>query len=124
MTATVTYNRIHTRWTAMLVAATACAISLAIATPARADQYDFVMALDNRGVYYSSVSDVIDVGKMACRMMRGALGVRGAVNYVARSGFVKLEVGIVVYAAAANMCPDVMLAINAYVNGNRGGADA
>lgn len=123
MVTNLKYGRIQTCWTAMLIALSASAMCLAAATPARADQYDFVIALDNRGVYYSSVSEVIDQGKMACRLMRSGPGIQGAVNYVARGGFAPSEVGIVVYAAAANMCPDVMPAINAFVNGSRG-ADA
>jgi len=53
-----------------LVCGLAAAASLALAAPAHADQYEFVSVLDNEGVYYSSITDVIDQGKMACR--RGA----------------------------------------------------
>lgn len=42
--------------------------ALVVSVPAHADQYDFVVYLDNNGVYYSSVSGVIDAGKMTCRI--------------------------------------------------------
>ena len=38
--------------------------------PARADQYDFVMQLDNMGVSYESILDMIDIGKELCHDLR------------------------------------------------------
>ncbi|MDH6194442.1 hypothetical protein M2272_001071 [Mycobacterium frederiksbergense] len=100
--------------------ATAAAIAgvstLALAAPAHADQYDFVAQLDNRGVYYASITDVIDAGKMACRMLRGGTGVPAALDYVASDGYTRYETVIVVVAAAQNMCPDVMPVLTAYAN--------
>lgn len=91
-------------------------VPMALAAPARADQYDFVAQLDDRGVYYSSISDVIDTGKMTCRLLRGGAGVPAAMNFVARDGYASYETAIIVVAAAQNMCPDVMPVLNAYVN--------
>jgi hypothetical protein len=91
-------------------------IPMALAAPARADQYDYVGQLDDRGVYYASISDVIDTGKMTCRLLRSGAGVTAAMNFVARDGYASYETAIVVVAAAQNMCPDVMPVLNAYVN--------
>jgi hypothetical protein len=85
---------------ALLVGALgACA--LAVAPPAQADDIDYVMALDDAGVYYSSMSDVIDTGKLVCRSLRG-----GGSGLDAASGFNAAEARIVVRAARSNMCPD------------------
>lgn len=104
--------------TGVVVAAVAVGaiIPMALAVPARADQYDYVAQLDDRGVYYSSISDVIDTGKMTCRLLRSGAGVPTAMNFVARSGYASYETAIVVVAAAQNMCPDVLPVLDAYVN--------
>ena len=56
-----------------------CDVSLVgvigVAAPANADQYDFISYLDNNGVYYDSISDMMDLGKAVCTSTRrtGAL---------------------------------------------------
>jgi hypothetical protein len=104
--------------TRVVVAAIAvgAVISMTLAAPARADQYDYVAQLDDRAVYYDSISDVIDTGKMTCRLLRGGAGVSAAMNFVARDGYASYETAIIVVAAAQNMCPDVMPVLSAYVN--------
>jgi hypothetical protein len=86
------------------------------AGPAHADQYEYVSILDNEGVYYSSISDVIDQGKMVCRMLRGATGVPATLNYLAGGGYAPYETGIIVTAAALKMCPDVVPIVNAFAS--------
>lgn len=98
------------------------AVALATAAPAQADQYDYVMLLDNEGVYYDSISDVIDAGKMTCRMMRGGNGVDSAVSYIMTGGHPAYEAGIVVYAASSTMCPDTLPLLQAYIGGSPGTA--
>jgi hypothetical protein len=39
--------------------------AIVVAAPANADQYDFVSFLDNNGVYYASISDVIEWAKLS-----------------------------------------------------------
>jgi hypothetical protein len=43
---------------------------LASSAPARADQYDFISVLDNSGVSYESIVDMIDIGKAICHDLR------------------------------------------------------
>jgi hypothetical protein len=100
----------------MAAIAVGAVIPMALAAPAGADQYDFVGQLDDRGVYYSSISDVIDTGKMTCRLLRSGAGVPAAMNFVARNGYASYETAIVVVAAAQYMCPDVLPVLDAYVN--------
>jgi hypothetical protein len=65
---------------ALLVGALgACA--LAVAPPAQADDIDYVMALDDTGVYYSSMSDVIDPGKLV-NAAEARIVVRAALEHV------------------------------------------
>ncbi|MBU9766055.1 DUF732 domain-containing protein [Mycobacterium sp. TNTM28] len=104
----------------VMAAVVAGVSAVTLAAPAHADQYDFVAQIDNQGVYYSSITEVIDQGKMACRLLRGGAGVPAALNYVARGGYADYETVIVVVAAAQNMCPDVTPVLAAYAKANAG----
>jgi len=83
----ITTYPVHLRAiTVGLCVAAAAVTATALAAPARADQYDFVSMLDNEGVYYSSITNMIDQGKMACRMLRSGAGIPAALDYVAGGG--------------------------------------
>ena len=82
------------------------AVGLAAPATAHADQYDFVLALDDQGVYYSSVTDVIDQGKMTCRILRSGAGVPAAINYLVGE-YAPFEIGVILWSASTYMCPDV-----------------
>lgn len=96
----------------LLLAIPTAAVALALTAPtAQADQYDFVSDLDNNGIYYSSISDMIDVGKLTCGNLRRGMpivGPRGVGAPITRLGYSGLEAAIITYAAASNMCPDQM----------------
>lgn len=91
-------------------------IGLIAAAPAHADQYDSFADLDNNGVFYASITDVIDQGKLACRLMRSGAGVPAALNFVARGGYSDYETGIIVAAASLNMCPDTQPVVRAFLH--------
>lgn len=108
------------RWRASTVAlcvAAAAVTATALAAPAHADQYDFVSMLDNEGVFYSSITDVIDQGKMACRLLRSGAGMPATLDYVAGGGYAPYETAVVVASAAMNMCPDVLPTVRAFLGG-------
>lgn len=60
--------------------------------------------------------DVIDVGKMTCRNLRGGTGVPATLKYVASNGYAPYEIGVIVESAANNMCPDVLPVLNSFLN--------
>ena len=68
-----------------------CDVSLVgvigVAAPANADQYDFVSFLDNNGVYYDSISDVIDLGKAVCTSTRRTGATDMAINGLVAAGY-------------------------------------
>lgn len=107
-----------------LVAGVIALAALVGAAPAHADQYDFVVYLDNNGVYYSSVSGVIDAGKMTCRILRSGGGVPGAMGFLGRAGYERYEAATIVVAAADDVCPDVEPVIDAFLNETAGGKGA
>lgn len=96
-------------------------MALVGAAPAHADQYDFVVYLDNNGVYYSSVSGVIDAGKITCRILRSGGGVPGAMGFLGRAGYGRYEAATIIVAAVDDMCPDAQPVIDAFLNQTAGG---
>lgn len=100
----------------VVLPATVAALVLA-AAPAHADQYDYVSALDSRGVYYESISDVIDLGKMMCGRLRNGVSPQFAPMPALNSGYSKPDAAIMLIAAIDNMCPDQYPVLNAYING-------
>jgi hypothetical protein len=92
----------------VLVAATLAITATSFAAPASADEYDFISALDKNGIYYASISNMIDVGKEACHAMRSHVAGPVIAGGVSRAGGYTLqETNIIMTAAANDMCPDV-----------------
>ena len=89
------------------------AAAVELAAPAQADELDFISALDKNGIYYSSINDMIDVGKQACHGMRAHMDGRIVSAEVASAGgYTQQEVAIILTQAANYMCPDVWPWIN------------
>ena len=96
------------------------ALAVTLAPPAAADPIEYVMFLDDEGVYYESMTDVIDLGKFTCRMLRSGAAVPAALNNVADAGYAPFETGIIVYAAGLKMCPDVLPVIESWAQDGTG----
>lgn len=89
------------------MAAVFTAAAVAFAPNAQADQWDYVTYLDNNGVHYDSVLDVLEVGSFTCKNLRRGNTVdevRGALEQ--HLGFVPAESMYVVAGAVTYMCPD------------------
>ena len=114
---TTYFNRVRMS----LAAGSMALMALIGAAPAHADQYDFVVYLDNNGVYYSSVSGVIDAGKMTCRILRSGGGVPGAMGFLGRAGYERYEAATIIVGAVDDMCPDTQPVIDAFLNETAGG---
>lgn len=93
--------------------------AVAVAAPAHADQFDFVADLDQNGIYYSSISDVIDLGKQLCSVGRsapldGQTMMPRMISLLISKGYKSSQEGmIIVEAAGQNMCPDMLQRLNA-----------
>ena len=98
----------------MLPALAVPVVAVAAAVPANADQYDYVSTLDNNGVYYSSIIDMIDLGKQVCSVGRRAPAtgpgmIAPLVSLISRSGYSSSEEAwLILTSAADNMCPDII----------------
>lgn len=92
-----------------------------LAAPADADEMNYTMVLDNNGIYYSSISDVIDMGKQLCSVGRrapvnGSAMAQGFGAVLRSGGYTsEAEAKIILGAAADHMCPDIIPSINAAV---------
>jgi hypothetical protein len=85
---------------------------VALAPAASADQYDFVLELDNNGVVYTDIMAIMEAGKQVCRAGRAipdpVTAVRTMGSQLAAAGVrSQAELGIAIPAAANSMCPDI-----------------
>ena len=99
------------------LAAAPLTVAVLTAPTANADKFDFISDLDNNGVYYSSITDTIDVGKIMCKIMRveqTPVSVGAAANYGVSQGFARWESATMVVSAATNMCQDALPLIDAF----------
>lgn len=100
----------------LIMSAAAIVAAIGLAAPANADQYDFVSALDNQGVSYNNILDVIEIGKGICHTIRNGGALVSVNSFLSSRGWYSpTERGIIVISAANGMCPDIWPALNAQV---------
>lgn len=75
-----------------------------MSVPARADQFDFIMQLDNMGVSYESMIDMIDIGKQLCHDLRSGATPPVVLGKLRATGFAPAESAIILVSAVNNMC--------------------
>jgi len=80
--------------------------AVVLASPARADQFDFITQLDNMGVSYESMGDMIDIGKALCHDLRSGAAPPVVLGKLHNTGFAPAESAIILIAAVNNMCMD------------------
>ncbi|CAJ1501279.1 DUF732 domain-containing protein [[Mycobacterium] burgundiense] len=80
--------------------------SVLFAGPAQADQYDFISELDSAGVWYSSMVDMIDIGKELCHELRQGVSPPLVLGKLGNTGFAPAEAAIVLMSAVNTMCLD------------------
>ena len=85
--------------------------AVVLSSPARADQYDFIAQLDNMGVYYSSMLDMIDIGKELCHDLRFGAPPPAVLGKLQRSRFAPAEAAIVLLSAVNTICLDAKPAV-------------
>jgi len=101
-----------------LALAFALTVAVANAAPSRADDIDYTIALDDNGIPYESMGDIIEIGKLACSHLRSGWPVTitqavqaGDPNKsvgapITQAGYAPLEAAIITVAAAVHMCTD------------------
>jgi hypothetical protein len=100
----------------LIISAAAIVAATGLAAPANADQYDFISALDNQGVSYNNILDMIELGKGICHTIRNGGALPGVNSVLASRGWYSpTERGIIVVSAANGMCPDIWPLLTAQV---------
>lgn len=102
----------------LIAAASALSAAVALSCPARADQYEFISDLDNSGVSYGSILDMVDIGKELCHDLRNDVSPSAVLGKLRRTGFAPAESAIVLVSAVNNMCPDTAPWVTAWARGN------
>ena len=92
--------------------------AVALSGPAHADQYDFISQLDNAGVSYESMIDMIDIGKELCHDLRTGVTPPVVLGKLQRTGFATAESAIILVSAVNNMCPDTKAEVVGWARGN------
>ena len=94
----------------------------ALSGPAHADQHDFISQLDNSGVSYESMIDMIGIGKELCHDLRNGVAPPAVLGKLQRTGFATAESAIILVSAVNNMCPDPKAEVVGWArnNGNTG----
>jgi Protein of unknown function (DUF732) len=98
----------------------AAGFALAAATAAHADEDSYVVQLDNHGVYYASILDVIDLGKLSCHRMRSGTTMLSTLENVVASDYSRQEAVWIVASAVSEMCPDQFYRTQKYHDDNIG----
>lgn len=73
---------------------------------AQADQHGFITHIDNMGVSYKSIADMMEVGRAVCHELRSGQAPPVVLGRLQRVGFAPAESAIVLTAAVDNMCLD------------------
>jgi Protein of unknown function (DUF732) len=92
--------------------------AVALSGPAQADQYDFISQLDNMGVSYESILDMIDIGKELCHDLRSGATPAVVLGKLQTTGFAAAESAIILMSAVNNMCPDTKAGVVGWVRDN------
>jgi hypothetical protein len=92
--------------------------AVALSGPARADQFDFISQLDNTGVSYESMIDMIDIGKALCHDLRSGVTPPVVLGKLRGTGFAATESAIILMSAVNNMCPDTKAAVVGWARDN------
>jgi len=91
--------------------------AVALSVPAHADQYDFISQLDNSGVSYPSMVEMITIGQL-CHDLRSGVAPPSVLGKLQRTGFAAAESALVLLSAANNMCPDTKADVVGWARGN------
>ena len=96
----------------------ATCVAVALSDPAHADQHDFISQLDNSGVSYESMIDMIDIGKELCHDLRNGVAPPVVLGKLQGTGFAPAESAIILTSAVNNTCPDTKAEVVGWARNN------
>ena len=92
--------------------------AVALSGPAHADQYDFITQLDNMGVSYESMLDMIDIGTELSHDLWSGATPPVVLGKLQKTGFAPAESTIILISAVNNMCSDSKSAVVGWARDN------
>ncbi|HEY7053352.1 MAG TPA: DUF732 domain-containing protein [Mycobacterium sp.] len=93
--------------------------AIGFATPANADQYDFISRIENAGVSYTSITGMLSLGRAVCHDLRIGNSPGWIAVNIEGNGWAPYEAGTIMGAAADTMCPDTWPTLLAWARSQR-----
>ncbi len=94
------------RGRAVIAGLAATCAAVALSAPAHGDHYDFIVQLDSMGVSYTSVVEMVVIGKQLCHDLRSGAQPPSVLDKLRNTGFAPAESTIVLMSAVYHMCDD------------------
>jgi len=88
---------------------------ICLAVPAHADAGDYLAELDRAGVSYSDPTDATNAGLSICQRLEKRDSFDTAIDSETAAGYSERDAGFIVGAAVKNLCPDLVPALNQWL---------
>jgi len=106
----------------LLVVLASFSALIGLAVPAHADAGGYLAELDRAGVSYSDPTDATNAGLSICQRLDKGDSFDTAIASETAAGYSEHDAGFIVGAAVENLCPDLVPALNQWLqdrNGNQ-----
>jgi hypothetical protein len=106
----------------LLVVLASFSALIGLAVPAHADAGGYLAELDQAGVSYRDPTDATNAGLSICQGLQKGDSFDTAVDSETAAGYSGHDAGLIVGAAVKNLCPDLLPAMNEWLqnmNGNQ-----
>jgi len=88
---------------------------IGLAVPAHADAGGYLAELNRAGVSYSDPTDATNAGLSLCQRLARGDSFDSAVDSVTATGYSEHDAGFILGAAVENLCPDLVPALNQWL---------
>jgi Protein of unknown function (DUF732) len=104
----------------LLVVLASFAVVIGLAVPAHADARGYLAELDKAGVSYRDPTDATNAGLSICRRLENGDNFDTAIDSETAVGYSEHDAGFIVGAAVKNLCPDLVPALNQWLQNGIG----
>ena len=92
---------------------------MGLAVPAHADADSYLAELDRAGVSYKDPTDATNAGLSICQGLQKGDGFDTAIASETAAGYSGHDAGFIVGAAVENLCPDLVPALNQWLQNDQ-----
>jgi hypothetical protein len=104
----------------LLVVLASFSAVIGLAVPAHADAGGYLAELDKAGVSYSDPTDATNAGLSICHGLETGDSFDTAIDSETATGYSAHDAGFIVGAAVENLCPDLVPALNQWLQNSNG----